>query len=142
VVLIIRMGATNVETKLPPLISALRKAHQRVLWVSDPMHGNTRVTKNGVKTRNFDDIIKEVELSLDIHKNCDSYFGGVHFELTGEDVTECVGAGLSEDDLNLNYLTACDPRLNYRQAVEMSFRIARHMADAGNAAPLSSTTFR
>ncbi|MDB4997812.1 MAG: 2-keto-3-deoxy-D-arabino-heptulosonate-7-phosphate synthase [Myxococcaceae bacterium] len=128
--LIVRMGAANVETKLPLLIDAVKKSKQRVLWVSDPMHGNTRVTKSGVKTRNFDDIIKEVELSLDIHTQCGTYFGGVHFELTGEDVTECVGAGLSEEDLNRNYLTACDPRLNYRQAVEMAFRIARHMASA------------
>jgi 3-deoxy-7-phosphoheptulonate synthase len=126
--LIVRMGAAHVEAKLPLLIDAVKKTKQRVLWVSDPMHGNTRVTKSGVKTRNFDDIIKEVELTLDIHQQCGTYFGGVHFELTGEDVTECVGAGLSEEDLNRNYLTACDPRLNYRQAVEMAFRIARHMA--------------
>jgi 3-deoxy-7-phosphoheptulonate synthase len=127
-VFIVRMGAALVSTKLPPLIAAVQSTQRRVLWVTDPMHGNMVVTKQGLKTRNFDDILKEVELSIDVHQSSGSYFGGVHFELTGEDVTECIGGGLTESDLDKKYLTACDPRLNYRQAVEMAFLIARRMS--------------
>ncbi len=128
IVLIVRMGASKIAAKLPPLIAAIRKAELKVLWVSDPMHGNGMVTKSGIKTRNFEDILAEVESSLDVHDNAGSYFGGIHFELTGEDVTECIGGGLTEEDLDKAYLTACDPRLNYRQAVEMAFRIATRMS--------------
>ncbi len=138
IVLIVRMGAGKVEAKLPPLIDAIRKAELKVLWVSDPMHGNGMVTKSGVKTRNFEDILKEVEKTLDVHDACGSYFGGIHFELTGDDVTECIGGGLTEEDLDKAYLTACDPRLNYRQAVEMAFRIAQRMSASPTSRP--STT--
>jgi 3-deoxy-7-phosphoheptulonate synthase len=127
-VFIVRMGAAHVSAKLPWLIEAVQRGRHRVLWVSDPMHGNMIVTGGGVKTRNFDDILKEVVLSIDVHEACGSYFGGVHFELTGEDVTECIGGGLTEADLDKRYLTACDPRLNYRQAVEMAFCIAQRMS--------------
>jgi 3-deoxy-7-phosphoheptulonate synthase len=94
------------------------------------MHGNMQVTSSGTKTRNFDDIVREVELSFDVHEAEGTHLGGVHFELTGEDVTECIGgaAGITESDLDKNYATMCDPRLNYRQALEMSFRIAKRMA--------------
>ena len=130
IVLITRMGAKLVEKALPPVIEAMKRAGRRVLWVSDPMHGNMSVTSSGLKTRSFDDILREVELSFDVHTSCKSYLGGVHFELTGEDVTECTGgaAGITEDDLDRNYATMCDPRLNYRQALEMGFRIAKRMA--------------
>ena len=124
--LIARMGAKRVTELLPPLIEAVKREGLLVLWVCDPMHGNT--TKQGaVKTRNFDDILQEVELSIDAHKACGSHLGGVHFELTGEDVTECLGAGVTEQDLDKRYMTACDPRLNYRQAMEMAFSIARRL---------------
>ena len=130
IVLITRMGAKRVEEALPRVIEAVKRAGRRVLWVSDPMHGNMTVTASGLKTRSFDDILREVELSFDVHAACGTYLGGVHFELTGEDVTECTGgaAGITEDDLDRNYATVCDPRLNYRQALEMGFRIAKRMA--------------
>jgi 3-deoxy-7-phosphoheptulonate synthase len=127
---ITRMGAASIESTLPRLVDAVRRAGRRVLWVTDPMHGNMIVTKSGQKTRDFDAILREVELSFEIHGACGSRLGGVHFELTGEDVTECVGGGLTESDLDKSYTTACDPRLNYRQALEMAFRIARRMDGA------------
>jgi 3-deoxy-7-phosphoheptulonate synthase len=126
-VLITRMGADKVETKLPPIVTAVQNAGQRVLWVSDPMHGNMIQTQSGLKTRDFDAILREIEASFDVHDACGSRLGGIHFELTGDDVTECIGGGITEADLDRSYLTACDPRLNYRQALEMAFRIARKM---------------
>jgi 3-deoxy-7-phosphoheptulonate synthase len=130
IVLIIRMGAGKVPLKLPPLIEAVTRARRKVLWVTDPMHGNGIVTPTGIKTRNFSDILQEVEETFDTHERCGSILGGVHFELTGDDVTECIGAGLSEKDLDLRYTTACDPRLNYRQAMEMAFAIARRIENS------------
>jgi 3-deoxy-7-phosphoheptulonate synthase len=93
------------------------------------MHGNTQVAPSGVKTRVFDDILREVELTFDVHEGCATRLGGVHFEMTGEDVTECIGgaAGITVDDLDKNYASACDPRLNYRQTLEMGFRIAQRL---------------
>ncbi len=130
IVLITRMGAQRVTDVLPSVVEAMRRAGRIVLWVCDPMHGNTTTTSSGIKTRSFDDILREVELSFDVHEQLGSYLGGVHFELTGEDVTECVGGavGITEEDLTRNYATLCDPRLNYRQALEMSFHIARRMS--------------
>ena len=129
-VFITRMGAQRVGDALPPLVEALRRAGRRVLWVCDPMHGNTVSTSSGIKTRSFQDVLREVELSFDVHERLGSTLGGVHFELTGEDVTECVGGavGITEQDLERNYSTLCDPRLNYRQALEMSFHLARRMS--------------
>src|SRR5262249_37321998 len=124
---IARMGADKVQTRLPPLIEGVRRVGRRVLWVCDPMHGNMQVTSSGFKTRNFDNILREVELSFDAHEACGSQLGGVHFELTGDDVTECIGGGLTEADLDRRYLSACDPRLNYRQALEMAFLVGRRM---------------
>ena len=128
IVLITRMGAAKIQDKLPPLVDAVRRAGVRVLWVSDPMHGNMIQTEAGLKTRDFDQILREVEISFDVHEASGSRLGGVHFELTGDDVTECVGGGITEKDLDRSYLTACDPRLNYRQALEMAFRMARKMS--------------
>jgi 3-deoxy-7-phosphoheptulonate synthase len=128
-VLITRMGARDVERALPVLIRALQRTGRRVLWITDPMHGNTHATSTGIKTRDFADILKEIEVSFDVHRAEGSNLGGVHFELTGEDVTECVGGGLTEEDLDKNYASLCDPRLNYRQALEMAFLIARKMAN-------------
>jgi 3-deoxy-7-phosphoheptulonate synthase len=129
-VLVPRMGVKNVAERLPPLVTAIQRARCRVLWVCDPMHGNATVTRAGIKTRNFDDILGEVEASMDVHNQIGTYFGGVHFELTGADVTECVGAGLGEEDLSRNYESLCDPRLNYRQALQMAFSVGRRLADA------------
>lgn len=129
ITLIHRMGAGQVEAKLPPLIEAVRAAGRTVLWVCDPMHGNTETTPSGIKTRRFDNILAELEQSFELHARIGSRLGGVHVELTGEDVTECVGGarGLSESDLERAYKTRVDPRLNYEQALEMAMRIARHL---------------
>ena len=130
IVLVTRLGAGKVHDVLPVLVEAVRRSGRRVLWITDPMHGNTHATSTGIKTRDFDDILKEIEASYDVHAKSGSILGGVHFELTGEDVTECVGGGVTEADLDKRYASLCDPRLNYRQALEMAFRIARRMADA------------
>jgi 3-deoxy-7-phosphoheptulonate synthase len=128
--LITRMGATKVGDVLPRLVDAVTRAGRKVLWVCDPMHGNTQVTPAGVKTRDFDAILREVESTFDVHEACGTHLGGVHFEMTGDDVTECIGgaAGITVDDLDRNYASACDPRLNYRQALEMGFRIAKRLS--------------
>ena len=127
--LVTRMGATRVGDVLPGLVEVVKRAGRTVLWVCDPMHGNTQVAPSGLKTRDFDDILREVEATFDVHEGCGTCLGGVHFELTGDDVTECIGgaAGLTVDDLDRNYASACDPRLNYRQALEMGFRIAKRL---------------
>lgn len=132
IVLITRMGAGAVRDGLPPLIEAVKASGRRVLWMTDPMHGNTISTEKGIKTRDFDAIVSELEGAMAVHEAQGTYFGGVHFELTGDDVTECVGGadGLTEDDLTKNYATLCDPRLNYRQALEMTFRIAKRIRPA------------
>ncbi|WP_376690766.1 class II 3-deoxy-7-phosphoheptulonate synthase [Wenzhouxiangella sp. EGI_FJ10409] len=124
-VLIHRMGAAQVADRLPPLIEAARSTGSPVLWICDPMHGNTEKTDNGYKTRRFANIVSEVEQSFDIHAACGSRLGGVHLELTGENVTECIGGArdLAEHDLSRAYKTTVDPRLNYEQALELSMRI-------------------
>lgn len=128
-VIIARMGAAKVRAALPPIVRSLTDAGKKVLWMCDPMHGNSSTTSTGVKTRSFDAILEELEASADVHDQCGTVLGGVHFELTGEDVTECVGgaAGVTEADLSTNYSTLCDPRLNYQQALEMAFLLARRM---------------
>jgi 3-deoxy-7-phosphoheptulonate synthase len=125
-VLIARMGAAKAAQALPGLIEAVQSARRTVLWVADPMHGNTRPTASGRKTRSVDDIRAELEISIDVHRRLGTHLGGVHLELTGEDVTECVGgaAGVTEDQLDANYATALDPRLNYHQALELAFILA------------------
>ncbi len=126
-VLIHRMGAGAIASALPRLLARITDAGRRVLWVCDPMHGNTISAKAGVKTRSFDAILSELDQAFTVHQNAGTILGGVHFELTGEDVTECVGggAGITESDLTSNYTSPCDPRLNYQQALEMAFVIAR-----------------
>jgi 3-deoxy-7-phosphoheptulonate synthase len=126
---ITRMGAARVKDSLPPLVEQMKESGLPVLWVCDPMHGNTQVTASGLKTRDFDAILSEVESTFDVHEACGTHLGGVHFEMTGDDVTECIGgaAGITVEDLDRNYATACDPRLNYRQALEMGFRIAKRL---------------
>jgi len=129
IVLIVRMGASEVGTKLRPILEAISASGEPVLWSSDPMHGNGIQTSGGVKTRDFDDILAELETSLDIHAKVGTTLGGVHFELTGEDVTECVGgaSGVDEHNLHENYASPCDPRLNYQQSLELAFRLAGRM---------------
>ncbi|HSL17474.1 MAG TPA: 3-deoxy-7-phosphoheptulonate synthase class II [Methylomirabilota bacterium] len=128
--LIHRFGNARVADCLPPLIEAVRSAGRRVVWCCDPMHGNTELTAEGIKTRRFDNILGEVEQSFDIHHQLGSYLGGIHFELSGDNVTECVGGarGLAEADLRRAYESWVDPRLNYEQSLEMALLIARKMA--------------
>jgi 3-deoxy-7-phosphoheptulonate synthase len=128
--LIHRFGVKRVCQCLPPLIEAVLRAGRQVTWCCDPMHGNTLVTQSGVKTRCFDDILDELNQALDTHQGLGSILGGVHVEVTGEDVTECIGGarGLSEADLGRAYASEVDPRLNYEQALEMAFAIARRMS--------------
>lgn len=126
-----RFGYQKIADILPCLIEAVKKAGKEVLWCCDPMHGNSELTKNGIRTRDFDCILSELEQSMDIHRAVGSVFGGIHFELTGENVTECIGGarGLTEKDLVKNYSSQVDPRLNYEQALEMALLIARKMRD-------------
>jgi len=127
--LIHRFGSRKIGALLPPLIEAAQATGKIVLWCCDPMHGNTRATANGVKTRYFEDILSEVDQAFDIHAACGSRLGGVHIELTGENVTECMGGarGLSEADLAVAYRSGMDPRLNYEQALEMALFLSRKM---------------
>jgi len=124
--LIHRFGAKAVEEHLPDLITAVRETGSPVLWVCDPMHGNTESTADGTKTRRFDKIVSELETAFRIHRSMGSYLGGVHLELTGENVTECTGGarGLTDGDLARAYKSTVDPRLNYEQAMEVAMRIA------------------
>jgi 3-deoxy-7-phosphoheptulonate synthase len=128
-VLIHRMGAGKVEAALPSLIETVQKTGRTVLWCCDPMHGNTESTASGLKTRRFDKILSELEDSFEVHARMGSLLGGVHFEMTGENVTECVGGarGLGEADLERAYRSRVDPRLNYEQALEMAMLIARRL---------------
>ncbi len=141
---ITRMGAAQVSDVLPALIHAVKKAGHSVLWMCDPMHGNTRTTPSGVKTRSFDDVTLEVLATFAVHAACDSTLGGVHFELTGANVTECIGgaSGITEADLGQNYATVCDPRLNYGQALEMSFLVGRELAERRRASRDHADTIR
>ena len=132
--LIHRFGAKAIEEHLPDLITAVRETGSPVLWVCDPMHGNTESTADGTKTRRFDKIVGELETAFSIHRSMGSYLGGVHLELTGENVTECTGGarGLTDGDLARAYKSTVDPRLNYEQAMEVAMRIAglRHADDS------------
>ncbi|MBV8755680.1 MAG: 3-deoxy-7-phosphoheptulonate synthase class II [Deltaproteobacteria bacterium] len=129
ITLIHRMGAGKLQQHLPPLVEAVRGTGRTVLWVCDPMHGNTETTPQGIKTRRFDNIVSELEQSFELHAQLGSHLGGVHVELTGENVTECIGGarGLSEVDLERAYKSRVDPRLNYEQALECAMRIAKHL---------------
>jgi 3-deoxy-7-phosphoheptulonate synthase len=130
--LIHRLGAGGVGEHLPRLVEAVRETGKTVLWCCDPMHGNTQTTARGVKTRRFEDILHEVEESFRIHRAMGSWLGGIHVELTGEDVTECTGGarGLDEDGLARAYRSFVDPRLNYEQSLELAMLIARHVGGA------------
>lgn len=127
--LIHRFGAGQIAAGLPPLIEAVRRSGKTVLWCCDPMHGNTRATSSGLKTRPFHEILSELEQAFDIHAAHGTNLGAVHIELTGDNVTECVGGarGLTEDDLQRAYKSEVDPRLNYEQSLELAMLIARKM---------------
>ena len=124
--LIARFGADNVEKFLPKLIKAVKKEGLNVVWSCDPMHGNTIKAATGFKTRTFDSVVKEVKNFFRIHQAEGTYAGGLHIEMTGQDVTECTGGAqkISENDLSNRYRTHCDPRLNADQALELAFLIS------------------
>ncbi len=130
ITLIHRMGVKGIERGLPPLIAAVQESGHPVLWSCDPMHGNTFQTAAGIKTRSFDAITTELQRAFQIHRQLDSRLGGVHLELTGDNVTECVGGagGLAESDLSRAYKSPVDPRLNYDQAMEIAFLISEELA--------------
>jgi len=124
--LITRMGAGRARSVLPALITAMRDARLNVTWTCDPMHGNVIKTEGGIKTRDFSSILAELQETFATHRSSNSILGGVHFELTGENVTECIGggAGLQEEHLTENYTSSCDPRLNYSQSMEMAYLLS------------------
>ena len=129
ITLITRYGADRVSELLPKHIAAVQKSGRFVTWSSDPMHGNTESTESGLKTRSVDRILKELSEVFAVHDRMGSRLGGVHFELTGDNVTECIGGPeeLSEADLSTAYETFCDPRLNYAQSLELAFLLARRL---------------
>ncbi len=128
--LITRMGAGKIREVLPKLIDAVQKSGHKVVWVCDPMHGNTKEAASGHKTRLFDDVVDEVKGFFEVHAQKGTHPGGIHIELTGDDVTECLGgiSGVSEDDLPFRYETACDPRLNRVQSLGLAFQVADMLA--------------
>ena len=129
--LVSRMGVDGVRTSLPPLVRRLRERGHPVVWMCDPMHGNTFVSESGRKTRHFDDVLGEIQAYFAVHRAEGSWPGGVHVELTGDDVTECLGGigDILEEQLPLRYTTACDPRLNARQSIDLAFRVAELLRD-------------
>ena len=129
--LISRMGADKVSDALPPLLAAVRDAHHPVVWECDPMHGNTYTTAGGRKTRHFEAVMDEIDRYFTAHAEAGTWPGGIHVEITGDDVTECVGGAeaISDDDLERRYETMCDPRLNGPQSLELAFRLAERLSD-------------
>jgi len=140
-VLIVRMGAQRIATALPPIVEAVVANDRRGLWVSDPMHGNGIVTETGIKTRTFSSIVDELAGAFEVFESLGmveregqsvpvAQLGGVHFELTGEDVTECMGgaSGVTEAGLGARYDSLCDPRLNYQQSLELALILARKLS--------------
>ena len=125
-----RMGAERVRDALPPLVDKVTASGAVVAWVCDPMHGNTYEAPDGLKTRRFNDVIEEVQGFFEVHRDLGTCPGGIHMELTGDDVTECIGGsgGLVESDLPMRYQTACDPRLNHQQSLELAFLVAEMLA--------------
>lgn len=128
---ITRMGAEKIREVLPGLIDGVTKSGAKVLWVCDPMHGNTYEAPTGYKTRSFDDVLDEVKGFFEVHKALGTHPGGIHIELTGDDVTECVGGGekISHEDLATKYESACDPRLNHAQSLELAFLVAEMLRE-------------
>jgi 3-deoxy-7-phosphoheptulonate synthase len=134
ITLITRPGLNAVREGLPRIIREVKKSGAVVTWCADPMHGNTVATERGYKTRRFQDVLDELAASFEIHRGLDTSLSGVHFELTGDDVTECLGGGqnLGEKDLDARYESFCDPRLNYAQSMEMSFLISDYLKNEVN----------
>ncbi len=140
VVVIVRMGAKKLKERLPALIRAVQREGRTVLWVSDPLHGNTIKTESGYKTRPFEAIRDELRAFFDVHVEMGTHPGGVHLEMTGENVTECIGGHVDTvglEDLGKTYTTTCDPRLNGNQALELAFLIAERMRTMQGLQPFS-----
>ncbi len=133
---ITRFGADKVASGLPPLIRAVRREGFKVVWSCDPMHGNTIKTEAGYKTRPFDRVLAEVRAFMQVHAAEGTHAGGIHIEMTGQNVTECTGGAraIAESDLSDRYHTHCDPRLNAAQALELAFLIAGEMGRADSRA--------
>ena len=127
--LITRMGASLIDEQLPNLVQTVHDSGHPVVWACDPMHGNTYTAESGLKTRNFSDVVEETRKFFNIHRSIGSWAGGIHVELTGDNVTECVGGAenLSDSDLALRYETMCDPRLNASQSLELAFHVAEEL---------------
>ncbi len=127
--LISRMGAGKIREALPPLVEAVRDAGARPLWITDPMHGNGITTKNGYKSRRFDDVMDEVTGFFEVHRSTGTHPGGLHVELTGDDVAECLGGSeqIDESTLEQRYESVCDPRLNHMQSLELAFLVAEQL---------------
>jgi 3-deoxy-7-phosphoheptulonate synthase len=140
--LICRMGADKAGDAVTPLIRAVKREGKSVVWSCDPMHGNTITSANGYKTRPFDYILREVKNFFDVHAAEGSYAGGEHLEMTGQDVTECIGGAraITDEDLNYRYHTVCEPRLNAEQSIDMAFLIAELLKHerAGKVKPVSA----
>ena len=126
---ITRMGASVIDNKLPELVVAVQDSDHPVVWACDPMHGNTYTAESGLKTRNFSDVVDETKKFFHIHRSIGTWAGGIHVELTGDNVTECIGGAenLADDDLALRYETMCDPRLNASQSLELAFHVAEEL---------------
>ena len=128
---ITRMGAKNIREKLPPVIKAVQEAGAKPVWVTDPMHGNTVSLPSGYKTRNFDDVVDEVRGFFEVHRELGSFPGGIHVEMTGDDVAECLGGSdpVAESSFAERYETLCDPRLNHMQSLEIAFLVAEYLSN-------------
>jgi 3-deoxy-7-phosphoheptulonate synthase len=124
------MGAGKIREELPKLVEAVRDSEANPLWITDPMHGNGITTKNGYKSRRFDDVMDEVRGFFEVHKAAGTFPGGVHVELTGDDVAECLGGSDAIDEASLEerYESLCDPRLNHSQSLELAFLVAEQLA--------------
>jgi len=133
ITLISRMGADDVEARLRPILRSVTDAQHPVVWACDPMHGNTYTAPNGRKTRHFDDIVREIAGFVTAHRAEGTWPGGIHVELTGDNVTECLGGAddLGDNDLDHRYETICDPRLNGRQSLDLAFRLAELLTGTG-----------
>jgi len=129
---ITRMGSSKIRDVLPGLLEAVKGHDATPIWVTDPMHGNGLTTQTGYKTRHFDDVVDEVKGFFEAHRQVGTHPGGIHVELTGDDVTECLGGTQQIDELGLEtrYESLCDPRLNHQQSLELSFLVAEELAQA------------
>ena len=133
IVLIVRMGSKLIDKLLPSILEKIKSANLNVVWSCDPMHANIEKSKSGFKTRNFKNILNEVKSFFKLHKECGTYAGGIHLEMTGQNVTECIGGlqKISDKDLSSRYHTHCDPRLNASQSLELAFTMANYLKNLG-----------